>query len=78
MPFFGGQAVFDELCEMLNPQKKPYVPKKGKPNVIMFVGLQVMMYINASLFARELLLSYSFPTRARGISEAHEVLLLLI
>ena len=35
------QAVFDELCDVLNPQKKPYVPKKGKPNVIMFVGLQV-------------------------------------
>jgi hypothetical protein len=36
------QAVFDELCDVLNPQKKPYVPKKGKPNVIMFVGLQVL------------------------------------
>eukprot|EP00960_Hanusia_phi_P011951 347985-Hanusia_phi.AAC.4 len=34
------QAVFEELCEMLNPGKKPYQPKKGKPNVIMFVGLQ--------------------------------------
>ena len=35
------QAIFEELCEMLNPGKKPYTPKKGKPNVIMFVGLQV-------------------------------------
>jgi signal recognition particle subunit SRP54 len=34
------QAIFEELCEMLNPGKKPYTPKKGKPNVIMFVGLQ--------------------------------------
>jgi len=34
------QAVFDELCEMLSPSRKPYVPKKGKANVIMFVGLQ--------------------------------------
>ncbi len=34
------QAVFEELCEMLNPGKAPYQPKKGKPNVIMFVGLQ--------------------------------------
>ena len=25
---------------MLDPKRKPYVPKKGKPNVIMFVGLQ--------------------------------------
>lgn len=31
---------------MLNPQKKPYVPKKGKPNVIMFVGLQVAIPTN--------------------------------
>lgn len=34
------QAVFDELCDMLCPPVKPFVPKKGKPNVIMFVGLQ--------------------------------------
>mmetsp|Transcript_45248 Transcript_45248/g.106173 ORF Transcript_45248/g.106173 Transcript_45248/m.106173 type:complete len:494 (-) Transcript_45248:240-1721(-) len=34
------QAVFEELCEMLNPGNPPYQPKKGKPNVIMFVGLQ--------------------------------------
>lgn len=34
------KAVFDELVKMLDPEKKPYVPKKGKSNVIMFVGLQ--------------------------------------
>lgn len=34
------QAVIEELCSMLDPKRKPYVPKKGKPNVIMFVGLQ--------------------------------------
>jgi len=34
------QAIFEELCEMLNPGKKPYTPKKGAANVIMFVGLQ--------------------------------------
>ena len=34
------KAVFDELVKMLDPDKKPYVPKKGKSNVIMFVGLQ--------------------------------------
>merc|ERR1711865_792058 len=33
-------AVFEELCEMLNPGKKPFAPKKGKSSVIMFVGLQ--------------------------------------
>ncbi|KAJ7530590.1 hypothetical protein O6H91_14G009300 [Diphasiastrum complanatum] len=34
------QAVFNELCNMLDPGKTSYTPKKGKPNIIMFVGLQ--------------------------------------
>uniref|UniRef100_A0A0C9QP52 Signal recognition particle 54 kDa protein n=1 Tax=Wollemia nobilis TaxID=56998 RepID=A0A0C9QP52_9CONI len=34
------QAIFNELCKMMDPGKTPYTPKKGKPNVIMFVGLQ--------------------------------------
>eukprot|EP00211_Chloroparvula_japonica_P002446 CAMPEP_0119134742 /NCGR_PEP_ID=MMETSP1310-20130426/17708_1 /TAXON_ID=464262 /ORGANISM="Genus nov. species nov., Strain RCC2339" /LENGTH=488 /DNA_ID=CAMNT_0007125567 /DNA_START=49 /DNA_END=1515 /DNA_ORIENTATION=+ len=34
------QAVFDELVAMMNPATKTFVPKKNKPNVIMFVGLQ--------------------------------------
>ncbi|CAM6101942.1 unnamed protein product [Calypogeia fissa] len=34
------EAVFNELCSMLDPGKPAFVPKKGKPNVIMFVGLQ--------------------------------------
>jgi signal recognition particle subunit SRP54 len=34
------QAVFDELCELLDPGVKPYKPQKGKTNIIMFVGLQ--------------------------------------
>merc|ERR1712093_101552 len=33
-------AVFEELVEMLTPDAKPFTPKKGKSNVIMFVGLQ--------------------------------------
>merc|ERR1712070_204058 len=33
-------AVFEELVEMLTPANKPFMPKKGKSNVIMFVGLQ--------------------------------------
>mmetsp|Transcript_8036 Transcript_8036/g.8880 ORF Transcript_8036/g.8880 Transcript_8036/m.8880 type:complete len:413 (-) Transcript_8036:101-1339(-) len=33
-------AVFDELCSLLDPSVKPYKPTKGRPNVIMFVGLQ--------------------------------------
>jgi len=34
------KAVFDELCSLLDPHTKPFAPKKGHPNVIMFVGLQ--------------------------------------
>jgi signal recognition particle subunit SRP54 len=32
--------VYDELCNLLDPGIKPFQPKKGHPNVIMFVGLQ--------------------------------------
>jgi signal recognition particle GTPase len=35
------QAVFQELVKLVDPGVKPYQPKKGKANVIMFVGLQV-------------------------------------
>jgi signal recognition particle subunit SRP54 len=35
------RAVFDELVRLLTPAgKEPFRPRKGKPNVIMFVGLQ--------------------------------------
>lgn len=34
------KAVFDELCSMLDPGTKPATLKRGKPNVVMFVGLQ--------------------------------------
>jgi len=34
------RAVFDELCRLVDPQVEAYVPKKGKANVFMFVGLQ--------------------------------------
>lgn len=34
------QAVFQELVKLVDPGIKPYQPKKGKANVIMFVGLQ--------------------------------------
>lgn len=34
------KAVMDELVSMLSPETQPYQMKKGKPNVIMFVGLQ--------------------------------------
>ena len=34
------KAVFQELVKLIDPKVKPYQPKKGKPNVIMFVGLQ--------------------------------------
>eukprot|EP01118_Nematostelium_gracile_P007734 TRINITY_DN2529_c0_g1_i1.p1 TRINITY_DN2529_c0_g1~~TRINITY_DN2529_c0_g1_i1.p1 ORF type:complete len:488 (-),score=159.24 TRINITY_DN2529_c0_g1_i1:79-1542(-) len=34
------KAVFDELCNLLESKTKPFQPKKGRANVIMFVGLQ--------------------------------------
>lgn len=34
------RIVFEALCKLLDPGKKPYEVKKGRPNVIMFVGLQ--------------------------------------
>ncbi len=34
------QAVFQELVKLVDPGVKPFVPKKGRTNVIMFVGLQ--------------------------------------
>ncbi|KAF7267208.1 signal recognition particle 54k [Rhynchophorus ferrugineus] len=33
-------AVFKELVKLVDPGVKPYQPIKGRPNVIMFVGLQ--------------------------------------
>ncbi|KAE8779153.1 Signal recognition particle 54 kDa protein 2 [Hordeum vulgare] len=33
-------SVFDELCNMLDAGKPAFAPKKGKPCVVMFVGLQ--------------------------------------
>lgn len=34
-------AVFKELVKLVDPGVKPYQPVKGRPNIIMFVGLQV-------------------------------------
>merc|ERR1711934_1115485 len=34
------QAVFQELVKLVDPGIEAYKPKKGKPNIIMFVGLQ--------------------------------------
>lgn len=34
------KAVFDELVSLVDPHAEPFKPKKGKSNVIMFVGLQ--------------------------------------
>lgn len=34
------KTVFDELVKLVDPHAEPFKPKKGKPNVIMFVGLQ--------------------------------------
>jgi len=37
------KAVFDELVNLVDPGVEPYKPKKGQPNVLMAVGLQVSL-----------------------------------
>ncbi|WJX75685.1 signal-recognition-particle GTPase [Trifolium repens] len=39
------QAVFNELCKILDPGKPAFAPKKGKASVVMFVGLQGLLPI---------------------------------
>ncbi|KAF2646685.1 signal recognition particle protein [Massarina eburnea CBS 473.64] len=34
------KSVFDELVKLVDPHAEPFKPRKGKSNVIMFVGLQ--------------------------------------
>ncbi len=34
------KAIYDELVALVDPHTTPYVPKKGRPSVILFVGLQ--------------------------------------
>lgn len=34
------KAVFDELVALVDPHAEPFKPRKGKSNIIMFVGLQ--------------------------------------
>ena len=36
------KTVVEELVALLSPKRKPYVIKRSKPNVILFVGLQGM------------------------------------
>ncbi|KAL5722691.1 signal-recognition-particle GTPase [Ranunculus cassubicifolius] len=40
MSYHPFQAIFSELCNILDPGKPSYTPKKAKASVIMFVGLQ--------------------------------------
>lgn len=34
------KTVFNELIKLIDPGVKPFEPVRGKPNIIMFVGLQ--------------------------------------
>ncbi|KAI9715411.1 MAG: Signal recognition particle [Chrysothrix sp. TS-e1954] len=34
------KAVYDELVKLVDPHAEPFKPRKGKSNVVMFVGLQ--------------------------------------
>lgn len=42
-------AVFKELVKLVDPGVKPYQPVKGRPNIIMFVGLQVKKKIEEKI-----------------------------
>lgn len=43
-----GQAIFDELVQLVDPGVEPYKPKKGQSNIIMAVGLQVQLHVHIS------------------------------
>ena len=57
---FFSQAIFGELCKMLDPGKPAFAPKKAKPSVVMFVGLQGGVFVrwcaNASIDCMRFLL----------------------
>lgn len=38
------KAIFDELVALVDPGTQSYKPVKGKSNIIMFVGLQVLVF----------------------------------
>lgn len=38
--------MFNELCNILDPGKPSFTPKKGKASVVMFVGLQGVFQLN--------------------------------
>lgn len=40
VPRYINKLVFDALTAILTPARKPYKMRKGRPNVVMFVGLQ--------------------------------------
>ncbi|KAG5115048.1 hypothetical protein JHK82_038317 [Glycine max] len=49
------QAVFNELCKILDPGKPSFTPKKGKTSVVMFVGLQgIWLVLSEDLLLEEL------------------------
>ena len=39
------KAVFEELCNLLDPKVKAYQPIKGKSNIFMMVGLQGTIWL---------------------------------
>lgn len=48
------KVVFDELVFLVDPGVEPYKPKKGQPNVIMLVGLQVGMPLYCPLASSQI------------------------
>lgn len=50
------KAVVDELTGMLDPKSAPYKMKKGKSNVVMFVGLQVRSFVRREEEGKEVVM----------------------
>lgn len=79
------KAVFDELCGMLDAsgadasssssasssaaKVKRYEPKKGKPNVVMFVGLQVNWWAEEEVLLATVV-QQRLPGRGAGAARA--------
>jgi signal recognition particle subunit SRP54 len=51
------KAIFDELVALVDPGIEGYKPVKGRTNVIMFVGLQVIIFFIKKVFVEANLIS---------------------
>ncbi|KAI3902343.1 hypothetical protein MKW92_036455 [Papaver armeniacum] len=64
------QAIFNELCKMLDTGKPSFVPKKGKTSVIMFVGLQGRVWLDKSCTKCSIIIKRKVSS-GTSVSEIH-------